>query len=120
MISHDDLIEQHLGPIGTPERDRFEIKHLFRAIAYDIRHKRRELNLSQEDLAKRTGIKIQDIKRIERGGVTSSIPGIHRIWLELGMHFRPGNKIYDDFHKSKSRHKKKLTKQSSPLRTIVR
>lgn len=114
MISNDELIEQDFGPIGTPRRDRFEIKLLFWSVARDIVKRRREKNLSQQNLAKLAGLDLNIIKGIERGNVTTPIPNIHKIWLALGVPLVPVAP------EEKPSHKQPITKQSPPLRTIVR
>lgn len=120
-ISHDEIIERDFGPIGTPRRDRFEIRHLFWSIAKHIVEKRQVLGLSQEDLAERTGFDIKDIKRIERGGVTTPIPNIHKVWRVLGIYY-VNNELCDGpiAPEEKQTHKHPITKQSPPLRTLVR
>ncbi len=110
MTTDEEMKDILMGPIGTPERDRFEISCLMWEVGYGIKLKRKELNMSQEELAQKTGLTLRDIKGIERGNVTTHIPNIHKIWHTLGMH--------QPEPKSQSR-KRPLTKQSPSLRTIA-
>jgi len=121
-ISHEDLVTRRHGPIGTPERDKFEIKSLMWRIGRHIAWKRQQFNLPQEDLAERVGLEVREIKRMERTAIRIPIPVTGKVMRELGIFF-DGKYLCDAANftlKSKPSLKKKLTKQSLPLRTIVR
>ena len=48
-------------------------------IGYKIKEKRIDLNLSQEELAKKIGIDQSDLSKIEKGNANPSIKTIHKI-----------------------------------------
>lgn len=52
-------------------------------LGYKIKEKRLELELSQEELAKRTGIDQSDLSKIEKGNANPSIKMIERIVKSL-------------------------------------
>jgi len=121
-ISHEDLKTEMMGPIGTPPRDKYEIQSLMQRIGHHIAWKRKRFNLSQEDLAERVGLEVREIKRMERTAIRIPIPITCKVMTELGI-FHNGKYLCDAANftlKSKPSLKKKLTKQSLPLRTIVR
>lgn len=50
-----------------------------------LREKRKELNITQEELAERAGIGLQTIGRIERGAVQPKLGQVRRIFSVLGL-----------------------------------
>lgn len=63
----DELLNEHYGPKGTPLRDQYDSESLAFRLGIMLREARKEANLSQEQLAERTGTKKSYISRIERG-----------------------------------------------------
>jgi HTH-type transcriptional regulator/antitoxin HipB len=120
--SHEDLKEEMMGPIGTPRRDKYEIKSLMWRIGRFIAGKRKDLSLSQEELAQRVGLPVREIKRMERTAIRISIPITCNVMRELGICYN-GKFLSDAPNftlKPKPIVKNKLTKQSPSLRTLVR
>ena len=50
-----------------------------------VRTRRRELGLSQEDLAGSTGVHVNQVSLVERGGVNASLVVARRVAEGLGM-----------------------------------
>lgn len=80
----DQLLEEKYGKKGTPERDRFDADSLAFRLGVMLKEARLEANLTQEELAKRTGTKKSYISRIERGLSDIQISTYHKL-IEIGL-----------------------------------
>ena len=84
----EQSLDKHYGPIGTPERDKFEAEAAEYVRAYEIgeaiKRARLQQNLTQEELGKRIGVKKAQISRLERGG-SISLPTMSRVFRALGV-----------------------------------
>ncbi len=65
--SFEELLEAKYGKVGTERRDRFDSDSLAFRLGVMLKEARKEANLTQEELAQRTGTKKSYISRIERG-----------------------------------------------------
>ena len=63
----EDLITEDLGPIGTEERDLFEMECDAFIIGEQLKQERRRAGLTQEQLADRIGTRKSFISRVEKG-----------------------------------------------------
>ena len=63
----EELLEEQYGIKGTPERDTYDANSLAFRLGAMLKEARKEANLTQEELAERTGTKKSYISRIERG-----------------------------------------------------
>lgn len=80
----DQLLEEKYGKKGTPERDRFDADSLAFRLGVMLKEARLEANLTQEELAQRTGTKKSYISRIERGLSDIQISTYHKL-IEIGL-----------------------------------
>jgi ribosome-binding protein aMBF1 (putative translation factor) len=80
----DQLLEEKYGMKGTPERDRFDADSLAFRLGVMLKEARLEANLTQEELAKRTGTKKSYISRIERGLSDIQISTYNKL-IEIGL-----------------------------------
>jgi HTH-type transcriptional regulator / antitoxin HipB len=80
----DQLLEEKYGKKGTPERDRFDADSLAFRLGVMLKEARLEANLTQEELAKRTGTKKSYISRIERGLSDIQISTYNKL-IEIGL-----------------------------------
>ena len=62
-----ELLDKRYGKRGTESREKFRDEAFAYYFGEIIKNRRKELNLSQEDLAKRVGKKRPYISRIENG-----------------------------------------------------
>jgi len=88
LYSLEEVKDELIGKVGTPERDEHERKvsealHAYR-IGEAIKKARLEQNLTQEELGDRVGVKKAQISRIERG-YSITIPTMSRIFKALGI-----------------------------------
>lgn len=69
--SLEEIKDEYIGKIGTPERDRYELELQEEIQAYHIgeaiRQARKEKNLTQEQLGEMMGVKRAQISKIESG-----------------------------------------------------
>ena len=67
ITNFEDLLKEKYGEKGTPKRDRFDADSLAFRLGVMLKEARKEANVTQEELAERTGTKKSYISRIERG-----------------------------------------------------
>lgn len=67
IISLDQVLDDKYGKKGNPERDKFDAESLAFRLGVMLKEARKEANLTQEQLAEKTGTKKSYISRIERG-----------------------------------------------------
>lgn len=68
--------------------DRLAVHKLQQAMIKQLKQDRLAQNLSQRDIAERTGIKVQNISRLERGLVAPKADTLLRYAQALGGHFQ--------------------------------
>ena len=84
VTTFDELIESRHGKIGTKKRTDFEIKAKSFAIGEIIKEERRLANMTQDELADKTGTKKSFISRIENGHSDIQLSTLFKL-LELGL-----------------------------------
>ena len=67
LIKAEELIEKRFGQKGTESREKFRDEAFSYYFGEIIKNRRKELKLSQDDLAKMVGKKRPYISRIENG-----------------------------------------------------
>lgn len=80
----DEYLDNQYGKIGTPNRTDFEIKAKAFAIGEIIKEERRLSNMTQQQLADKTGTKKSFISRIENGHSDIQLSTLYRL-VELGF-----------------------------------
>ena len=83
-VSLDDMIDKHVGKIGTPERDAFEYELSIDLIGHAIKQARKERNLTQEQLGKLVGVQKAQISKIENSIKNARLDTIMKIFKALG------------------------------------
>lgn len=88
LIPFEQVLDREFGPIGTPERDRFEAEVAASVHAYEIgeaiKKARLQQNLTQEELGERIGVKRAQISKLEKGK-SITIPTMSRVFRALGV-----------------------------------
>jgi ribosome-binding protein aMBF1 (putative translation factor) len=84
LTTYDEHLDQRYGIIGSEERATFEIKAKAFAIGEIIKDARKEANMTQEQLAERTGTKKSFISRIENGHSDIQLSTLYRL-MEIGL-----------------------------------
>ena len=85
----DQLIDVEQGKIGTESRNRKEEKSQMFIISEMLKNARKEANITQEQLAEKTGTKKSYISRIENGRGNIQLSTLIRIF-EIGLNKRIG------------------------------
>lgn len=80
----DQLLDEKYGKKGNIERDKFDADSLAFRLGAMLKEARVEANLTQEELAEKTGTKKSYISRIERGLSDIQISTYHKL-IELGL-----------------------------------
>ena len=88
LYSFEEVKDELIGEIGTPERNEHERKVAEAVHAYHIgeaiKKARLLQNLTQEQLGERVGVKKAQISRLERG-YSITIPTMSRVFKALGI-----------------------------------
>ena len=80
----DQLLDEKYGKKGSIERDQFDADSLAFRLGVMLKEARIEANLTQEELAEKTGTKKSYISRIERGLSDIQISTYYKL-IELGL-----------------------------------
>ncbi len=80
----EDILKNKYGEKGTPERDKYDADSLSFRLGVMLKEARKEANVTQEELAERTGTKKSYISRIERGQSDIQISTYYKL-IELGL-----------------------------------
>ena len=87
LHSYDDLLDKKYGKRGTPIRTSFEEKALAYYYGEILKDRRKELKLTQQQLADRIGKERSYIAHIERGETDMQLSSFFRISSALGLTF---------------------------------
>ena len=85
----DQLIEIEHGKIGTESRNEFEEKSQMFIISEMLKDARKTANITQEQLAEKTGTKKSYISRIENGKGNIQLSTLIRLF-EIGLNKKVG------------------------------
>jgi HTH-type transcriptional regulator / antitoxin HipB len=83
-VSLDEMIDKHIGKIGTPERDSFEYDLSIDLIGHAIKQARKERKMTQEELGKLVGVQKAQISKIENSIKNARLDTIMKIFKALG------------------------------------
>ncbi len=85
----DALIDDVWGKVGTPERDAMEAQLKEEVNTYfvgeAIKKARIQLNLTQEELGERVGVKRSQICKLENGRCSPTLSTMSRVFRALGF-----------------------------------
>lgn len=84
LTSFSSLLDQKYGPPGTEKRDQHDAASLAYRLGIMLKEARREANLTQDELAERSGTQKSYISRIERGLSDIQLSTFQRI-VETGL-----------------------------------
>ena len=80
----DELLDAEYGPLGTPDRDKFEMESDAFCLAETLKEERLKAGLTQQQLAERIGTKKTYISRLENGKADIQLSTLYRIFEGLG------------------------------------
>lgn len=84
ITNFEELLIDKYGAKGTTKRDKFDADSLAFRLGVMLKEARKEANLTQEELANKTGTKKSYISRIERGLSDIQISTYYKL-IETGL-----------------------------------
>ncbi len=84
ITDFEEILDEKYGKKGTGTRDRYDTESLAFRLGVLLKEARKEVNLTQEELAERTGTKKSYISRIERGMSDIQISTYYKL-IEIGL-----------------------------------
>ena len=84
ITTFEEHLEKRHGKIGSKSRTDFDIKAKAFAIGEIIKDERKNANMTQEELAKRTGTRKSFISRIENGHSDIQLSTLYKL-IEQGL-----------------------------------
>lgn len=88
FVKASELLAREAGEEGSPERAEFDAKARAWYYGEVLRERRKEIGMTQKDLAERTGCKRAYIIRIERGKTDLQLSSFIRLATALGITLR--------------------------------
>lgn len=82
--SFDELLDLKYGEIGTSNREVFEQKANLFVISEMMKFSRKEANITQQQLADKTGTKKNDISKLENGIFDVQLSTLYKVF-EIGL-----------------------------------
>lgn len=82
-IPLDDLIDQHIGKIGTEKRDAFEYELRLDLLGLAVKQARKDRNLTQEQLGEIVGVQKAQISKIENSVKSTKLETLLKIFDAL-------------------------------------
>ena len=80
----EDLLDEEYGPMGSPERMKFEAEAEAFCLAETLKEQRRLAGLTQQELADKIGTKKSYISKLENGHADVQLSTLFRIFSGLG------------------------------------
>ena len=84
-----ELLEKKYGEVGTESRTNFHEKSIAWYYGEILRDRRKELKITQQELAEKVGTARSYIARVEKGETYIQISSFFRIARALGIEFIP-------------------------------
>jgi len=84
ITTFEEYLDEKYGKIGTKSRTNFDIKSKAFAIGEIIKDERKQANMTQDQLAKRTGTRKSFISRIENGHSDIQLSTLYKL-IEQGL-----------------------------------
>ena len=79
----DQVKDELIGQVGTPQRDLFEYELQMDLIGKAIKQTRQERNLTQEELGKLIGVQKSQISRLEKNTSNVTMDTLLRVFTAL-------------------------------------
>lgn len=84
LSSIQDMISEDFGPLGSAEREEFELSCDTFILGEKLKAERLRVGITQQELADRIGTKKSFISRVENGRTDVQISTLSRIFQGLG------------------------------------
>lgn len=89
LPTFNQQLSEEYGKPGTPEREEFHAEALSWYYGQLLRDRRRELKMTQREVAEKIGREQSYIARVERGKADIQLSSFFRIAAVLGIQFIP-------------------------------
>lgn len=83
IITLEQLKDETLGKIGTPQRDKYENELKLKLLGEMIKQIRKDRNLTQEELGNLVGVQKAQISKLERSTKNARIDTIIKVFNAL-------------------------------------
>src|SRR5215510_1017346 len=85
----EEITDEVVGKIGTPERDKFEYEMTMWRLGRMIKEARKQRNLTQSQLGKLVGVQKAQISKLESSANSATIGTILKVFkaLKADIHF---------------------------------
>lgn len=80
----ETMIDKHIGPLGTEEREAFEQELRIDLLGHAIKQARKERNLTQKQLGELVGVQKAQISKIENSVKNARLETILKVFDALG------------------------------------
>ena len=84
FFTEEEILDMHIGKIGTPHRNQFEDEFNTFLIGEAIKEARKKKQLTQEQLGNLVGVKKEQISKIE-SGKNLTLNTISRVLHAMGL-----------------------------------
>ena len=81
--SLEEVIDKHVGPIGTPKRDAFEDKLRLDLLGKAIKEDRLQRNLTQQQLGELVGVQKAQISKLENSLTDARFETVMKVFKAL-------------------------------------
>ncbi len=79
----DEVQDELIGKVGTPDREKFEYEFKMDLIGKAIKKTRKERHLTQEELGKLIGVQKSQISRLENNASNATVDTLMRVFTAL-------------------------------------
>ena len=81
--SLDEVIDKHIGPIGTPKRDAFENELRLDLLGRAIKEARQQRHLTQQQLGELVGVQKAQISKLENSLTNARFDTVLKVFKAL-------------------------------------
>ncbi len=83
IYSLDEMVDKHIGKLGTPKREAFESELRIDLLGEAIKQARKERHLTQEELGQLVGVKKAQISKLENSLTDARFETIMKVFKAL-------------------------------------
>jgi DNA-binding XRE family transcriptional regulator len=95
IFTLEQLKDESLGRIGTPQRDKYENELKLELLGEMIKQVRKDRNLTQEELGKLVGVQKAQISKLERSTKNARLDTIIKVFNALKAKVNFSVELYD-------------------------
>ncbi|AWM35351.1 helix-turn-helix transcriptional regulator [Hymenobacter nivis] len=79
----DEVVDEHIGPVGTPKRDAFEEELRLDLLGKAIKEARLQRNLTQQQLGELVGVQKAQISKLENSITDARFDTVMKVFKAL-------------------------------------